>query len=133
MLDKIKKLKTLTVFNNLLSDKAVNSFIKAVEEKSTEEYSRFVYYIYNEGGNFSEYLLKIAIHDENIFLKLNRERKMTPVCISYSILRELKILRETGNIKSSEMKEYLEFSELSDYDTEDIDFVTEYMNTIKTR
>lgn len=131
MEEKIKKLKTLTVFNKLLEDDAVKALIGTVSDKSYEEYSRFVSHIYNEGGDFSEYLLNLAKNDDNIFLRSNKMRESIPVCISLSILRELKILQEIAAITSLELKEYLQHNELSDYDNSELDFVKEYMESIK--
>lgn len=100
------KLNCLVIFRELLQDPIIISWQKLLEnlikgDDPAPSYSAFLSKLYEEGGDFSDYLLRIVMDSENIFIKKEVSRK-NPSIIS-CLEGELQLFTEISAISPGEI------------------------------
>ena len=115
------KLLTLSVFKNVLNDRAIKALLGvfAYSSKSLSEaliyYSNFLKILYESEfeSDFCAYLNDLIKHDENIFTKKAASNEIIDKNILNAVKCELKIFDELSNVTSHKIKEILknQFSE----------------------
>ena len=109
------KLFTLSIFSNILKDKAIVNLLGvfSYSAKSLSEavlyYSKFLKVLYESPfeGDFSLYLNDLIKHDENVFTKNISAKNPLNENIINSAKKELEILFELSKINSQKIKEVL--------------------------
>lgn len=109
------KLLTLSIFSNILKDKAVVNLLGvfSYSAKSLSEavlyYSKFLKVLYESPfeGDFSLYLNDLIKHDENVFTKNISAKNPLNENILNAAKKELEILCELSKINSQKIKEVL--------------------------
>ena len=95
------ELETLTLFHRILEDEIVDLLIQTIDDSTY--YCRLCSKIYDKGANLSDYIYKMVMNDENIYV-LNKAKNKTIVpSIENSLKRELKILQKLCDLKSKEV------------------------------
>lgn len=95
------ELETLTLFHRILEDEIVDLLIQTIDDSTY--YCRLCSKIYDQGANISDYIYKMVMNDENIYV-LNKAKNKTIVpSIENSLKRELKILQKLCDLKSKEV------------------------------
>ena len=109
------KLFTLSIFSNILKDKAIVNLLGvfSYSAKSLSEavlyYSKFLKVLYESPfeGDFSLYLNDLIKHDENVFTKNISAKNPLNENIINAAKKELEILFELSKINSQKIKEVL--------------------------
>lgn len=139
MIDRLKeisiRLRSLTVFRNLLDDPVVEAllfYLDACTEKNSAEavsaYSEFVSRLYRENtDNLSCYIRDIVNDDENVFLRSVGMGKEVPYTLKQSTAEELKILQSVAELTPEMLRVSLDWKGfLPCWKTEKIDIAADY-------
>lgn len=131
-------LETLAVFRSVLDDKALGILRELLEESAEDDhfnigkYSRFVSEIYKHNDNFSEYLLKAVLENENFYIKGKAQGMKFDPCIEEAVLNELAFLQELSRLTPDEASYgYYRIYPLPRWNTSEIDFTAEYKKRIE--
>ena len=127
------ELSSLAVFRNLIHESALRKFMTMLHslsgdlEKSVSAYADFAAALYEQGGNWSEYLLNAALEDENVYMVRLAERGSVEPEISDSLMRELFILQRAGAVTSGELQKEIGYAgPLPVWSVSPVDFIREY-------
>lgn len=95
---------TLAVFRSLLDDKALSILKELLRESADDDhfnigrYSQFAAELYSHNVNFSEYLLKTVLEDENFYIAGKAAGKEFDDCIEDAVSAELSFLQELSHL-----------------------------------
>ena len=90
------KIDSLAVFRHVREDAAVAALRKLLEERSVAAYSDFISLLYPEGANFSEYIRKLVLEDDNFYVKaVAAGQKVDPEIVA-AVKSELMMLNDIG-------------------------------------
>lgn len=143
MNDKFKqlelKLDSVVIFTNLLENPVIRSaylLIGLGDEADSDvfirSYAEFAADLYKHGVNFSEYMLKAVLEDENFYIAAKAQGKNIDPYIEEAVENELKTLQELSQITPEELKAEIGFNGfLPLWRTSEIDFVAEYRRRIE--
>lgn len=128
---------TLAVFRSLLDDKAL-SILKELLRESADDghfnigrYSQFAAELYSHNVNFSEYLLKTVLEDENFYISGKAAGAEFDPCIEDAVSAELSFLQELSHLTPEEASYgYYRIYPLPRWKNSDIDFAAEYRKRI---
>ena len=130
-------LDTLSVFRSLHEDKAVKVLMELLRESAEDNhfnisvYSQFVSLLYPCGADFSEYLLRAVLEDENFYIKGRAEGLDFDMCIEEAVFNELRFLQELSHLTPAEASYgYYRIYPLPQWKNSEIDFVDEYKKRI---
>ncbi len=103
------QMRSLVIFKKLWDDKVISNMINtmvSIEEQDTETaiefYSDMCAELYEYGEDLTEYIIKIVLEDENIFLLKKGEGKETGTMLDNCLANELNFLEELATIPCSE-------------------------------
>ncbi len=103
------QMRSLVIFKKLWDDKVISNMINtmvSIEEQDTETaiefYSDMCAELYEYGEDLTEYIIKIVLEDENIFLLKKGEGKETGTMLDNCLANELSFLEELATIPCSE-------------------------------
>ena len=103
------QMRSLVIFKKLWDDKVISNMINtmvSIEEQDTETaiefYSDMCAELYEYGEDLTEYIIKIVLEDENIFLLKKGEGKETGTLLDNCLANELNFLEELATIPCSE-------------------------------
>ena len=105
------KTKSFIVFNQLLDDKVIKSFLDMIDfrERSVgdkiEKYSSFVRELFQKNENFSDYIWQLIISDENLYVRKLSNKETISDMLSECVRHELETLQEISRITSQDIKE----------------------------
>lgn len=130
-------MESLVIFRSLLDDKALSALKELLRESAEDDrfnigtYSRFVSEIYSHGANFSEYLLKAVLEDENFYIRGRANGEEFDPCIEDTAANELAFLQELSHLTPSEAAYgYYRIYPLPQWKNSEIDFSAEYKKRI---
>lgn len=137
-----EKLKTnlysLVIFRNLLNDTVIQKFIQMTDSLSKEistavcDYSAFVAQLFKSTVNFTDYILKLVLEDENFYMRKCAVNESMDIVIEECLINELKILESISRVSSAEIKMQIAYgSFMVDWKNTDIDFVEAYHQRLK--
>lgn len=127
------KLKSLSVFRNILSDSVVAALLDLLDSfeqdigTQIDSYGRFVYELFNHTENLSEYILDKVCDDENVYIKSVAVGRDISDVLQKCTENELDILSLAASLDSETVKGYFDYSIfLPDWETSELDFRKEY-------
>lgn len=110
------KIKSFVVFNNVLEDDVMKAFLNMIDikEKSdikkVEEYSNFTRKLFEKSENFSDYIWKLIMFDENIYVRKIASKEIISNILKQCVIHELKTLQEIATITSQEIRNEIEYN-----------------------
>ena len=132
------QLSSLAVFRNLLIGTALSKFramlhaLSADLNEAVSAYCDFTAALYEQGGNWSEYLLSAALEDENVYMVRLAEHGSVEPEISDSLMRELFILQKAAGITSGELQQEIGYEgPLPVWGITSVDFIKAYEERVQ--
>ncbi len=133
-----QRLKSLTLFRHLLSDKVVSHMhaIFCSEGQNTtkeaeSEYCEFVSHLYNEGGDLGLYLLRLVMDSENAVVRMRAASKKESPEMTACLETELELLSQISAISPENVwKNMGEKEYLPKYASTPQDFVSVYQEKL---
>lgn len=110
------KIRSFVVFNNVLEDEVMKSFLNMIDikEKSdikkVEEYSNFTRKLLEKSENFSDYIWNLIMFDENIYVRKLASKEIISNMIKQCVLHELQTLQEIATITSQDIRNEIEYN-----------------------
>ena len=110
------KIRSFVVFNNVLEDDVMKSFLNMIDikEKSdikkVEEYSNFTRKLLEKSENFSDYIWNLIMFDENIYVRKLASKEIISNMIKQCVLHELQTLQEIATITSQDIRNEIEYN-----------------------
>ncbi len=129
---------TLVIFKGLKERNVVKKLLltlDAVENKSVEEaveaYSDFVAQLYSHSDNLTQYILKLVLENENLYMLRRGEGKKTGMLLDECLANELMVLEQLSQIPCDDIISKIDYDEfLPRYETEQLDFSQIYADRI---
>ncbi len=137
-----KKLGSLVIFRNILKLPVINSLIALDLTDTSDEsaliyaYGEFMSDLMSENIDFSKYLLRAVLEDENIYTSYRISNKGTDTLYENMLDRELGIIEKISKYDGADVRETVKGENLPVWRTSDIDFTTLYherMSQINTK
>lgn len=132
------ELNSLVIFRSLLDDEIIKNFqfILGLETDEVDcrvyNYSDFVSLLYKENVNFSEYILKRVLENENLYIEGKAAGKQFDPVIESAVENELKILQELSQVTSADVKKIISYDGfLPEWKTTPIDLISEYRSRLE--
>ena len=121
------RLQALCVFRKLLDTPMLRAFLEfAKTTERIDAYSRFVYEIYQGGGNLSACVRKLVFENENVYVTaLAKDRAIDPNVMA-SVERELETLSAFASLKPSDFTALLGEIPVAGFSSERVDLKTAY-------
>ena len=141
-MDDIKQLlvrsHTLVIFKSLYDEPVFSKLLSAVKaclgddtQKAIDEYCGFISELYKYTDDLTEYLLKLVLENENLFMLRRGEGKQTGTLLEECLANELQIIQELAEIPSAELTARLDFDGfLPEYKTQRLDFSQIYADRV---
>lgn len=137
----VKSALSLAIFRNILENQAIAKLLKLLNNISDKkhdqkalisEYSEFVSELYKYGDSLTEYLLKIVLEDENIYMLKKGAGEEISVLLEECLAHELLTLQILALISSDDVINAIGYSGfLPKWKTENIDFSRIYAERIR--
>lgn len=132
------KTDTLVIFKGLKERSVIKKLLltlEAVEENDTpkaiKRYSDFVSQLYTHSDNLTQYILKLVLEQENLYMLKKGEGKTTGMLLDECLANELAILEELSQISSRSIIERIDYYDfLPNYKVEELDFSKIYADRI---
>ena len=100
--------------------------------EAVSAYCDFTAALYEQGGNWSEYLLSAALEDENVYMVRLAEHGSVEPEISDSLMRELFILQKAAGITSGELQQEIGYEgPLPVWGITSVDFIKAYEERVQ--
>lgn len=130
--------KTLVIFKSLYDTPVFAKFIDAAEacldgdkQAAIAKYCDFVGELYAYSDDLTEYVLKLVLENENLFMLRKGEGKPTGVLLEQCLANELETIQELSEIPSKELTARLGYDGfLPAYKTQRLDFSQIYADRI---
>lgn len=110
------KAKSFVVFNNILEDDVIKAFLNMIDikEKSdikkVEEYSNFTRKLFEKSENFSDYIWKLIIFNENIYVHKLASKEIISNMLAQCVKHELQTLQDIATITSQDIRSEIEYN-----------------------
>ena len=110
------KAKSFVVFNNILEDDVMKAFLNMIDikEKSdikkVEEYSNFTRKLFEKSENFSDYIWKLIIFNENIYVHKLASKEIISNMLVQCVKHELQTLQDIATITSQDIRSEIEYN-----------------------
>lgn len=132
-----QKCASVTIFRNLKNDIVVSSLIRILETDKNNItdflscYSDLTAALYSHNANLSEYILKILLEDENLYITAKAQNKPIDSYIEETAEYELELFQKLSEITPQELADAFDYNGfIPKWRTSDIDFLSEYRNRI---
>ena len=132
-----QKCASVTIFRNLKNDIVVSSLIRILETDKNNItdflscYSDLTAALYSHNANLSEYILKILLEDENLYITAKAQNKPIDSYIEETAEYELGLFQKLSEITPQELADAFDYNRfIPKWRTSDIDFLSEYRNRI---
>lgn len=123
-----KSLHEVPVFGKLLETLAV---CESDSDMAIEKYSDFVAELFAYSDNLTEYMLKLVLENENLFMLKKGEGKETGALLEECLANELAVIEELSQIPSNEIISKIDYDGfLPRYATQKLDFSQIYADRI---
>lgn len=123
-----KSLHEVPVFEKLLETLAV---CESDSDMAIEKYSDFVAELFAYSDNLTEYMLKLVLENENLFMLKKGEGKETGALLEECLANELAVIEELSQIPSDEIISKIDYDGfLPRYATQKLDFSQIYADRI---
>lgn len=132
------KIRTLVIFSHLKDNPVIQSLTSLLDtdkedtKQYVERYCSFVSELYPHGTDFSKYLLKQVLNDENFYVHNVYKNKEQPDLLKDAVMNELSLIEEISQISSKELLEKVDYEGyLPSYQTSKLSFQDEYLNHLE--
>lgn len=133
------RLRSLTLFRELLGDPIINALGKCLDTLESGEnsekiskYCDFVSLLYEKGGNLSKYLREVARDSENVYIRTVGKGEKPAEFLEKALSAELCVLEEISTLSSSELSREIEGDIfLPEYQTESFSLAEFYRSHIE--
>ncbi|MBR6337991.1 MAG: ATP-binding protein [Ruminococcus sp.] len=124
--------RTLVIFKSLKERTVFSKLLMALEYESAECYCDFVAALYMHSDNLTEYILKLVLENENIFMLTRGAGKKTGFFLDECLANELALIEQIAKVPASEFERKIGFDGFLPHyaTTEDIDFSQVYAQRI---
>lgn len=130
--------KTLVIFKGLKSQPVFRAYLEALEacvksdtDTAVEKYSNFTAELFKYTENLTEYMLKIVLENENLFMLRRGEGKQTGRLLEECLANELALLEELSQISCEEIISNINYEGfLPEYEITKMDFSKIYADRI---
>lgn len=127
-------LDSVSIFRGVFADSVIAEMRVLIEEAAglntdaiIRQYSRFVRELYQHNVNFSDYVLKTVLKDENIFIMMSAQGDEIDECILEAAEHELSVLQELSALSPDDFTAELHYDGfLPKWKVREIDFSAEY-------
>ena len=134
----IRQAKTFVIFKGLRKQPVFEKYLKALEasyskpaDEAIEIYSDFISELFKHTDNLTEYLLKLVVENENLFMLKKGEGKQTGMLLDECLANEIAVIEELAEIPSAEITGKIDYDGfLPRYSTKNIDFAKIYADRI---
>lgn len=134
----LMQVKTLVIFKGMRERSVIKKLIAALEaaesgdvESAVEKYSDFVAQLYTHSDDLTQYVLKLTLENENLYMLRKGEGKQTGMLLDECLANELQVLQELSEIPSEELISKIAYDGfLPHYRTEKLDFSQIYADRI---
>ncbi|MEG0662869.1 MAG: ATP-binding protein [Anaerovoracaceae bacterium] len=132
------RLAALTIFRGLLTEPTIEKLsallrLLGKEQQNQEQevavstYCDFVASLYNEGGNFSSYLLNLILNNENFYLTTYSKNQSAPPALEACLDAELSFFQELSALSSEQVRSALNYDGfLPSWETTSLNIPQEY-------
>lgn len=129
---------TLVIFKDLKEKNVIKKFIAALDaaenasmEEAVEKYSDFVAQLYAHSDNLTQYILRLTLENENLYMLRKGEGKETGVLLDECLANELYVLQQLSEIPAEDVIAKIGYEGfLPRYRTETLDFSQIYADRI---
>lgn len=136
--DILRSCETLVIFKSLKNNEVVSSLLRTLsaadahdKDGAISEYCEFVSLLYKHGDNFTEYVLKQVLENENLYMLMKGEGKTTGALLDECLANELYLLEQLAEISCEELIAEIGYDGfLPRYITEKADFSQIYADRI---
>ena len=110
------KAKSFVVFNNILEDDVMKAFLNMIDTKEksdikkVEEYSNFTRKLFEKSENFSDYIWKLIIFNENIYVHKLASKEIISNMLAQCVKHELQTLQDIATITSQDIRSEIEYN-----------------------
>ncbi len=133
------RLRSLTLFRELLGDPIINALGKCLDTLGSGEnsekiskYCDFVSLLYEKGGNLSKYLREVARDSENVYIRTVGKGEKPAEFLEKALVAELCVLEEISTLSSAELSREIEGDIfLPEYQTESFSLAEFYRSHIE--
>jgi hypothetical protein len=134
----LRSFETPVIFKSLKSDKVISALLKTLESTEKKEkdqaianYCEFVSKLYEHGDNFTDYVLKLVLENENLYMLKKGEGKATGMLLDECLANELFLLEQLAEIPCEELISAIDYDGfLPRYITQKADFSKIYADRI---
>lgn len=99
------KIDSLAVFRHVRTDAAVTALRRLLDEKTVAAYSDFVSLLYPEGADFSAYIRRLVLEDDNFYVKAVAAGQKIDPEIAAAVKSELRTISDIARISSAELRQ----------------------------
>ncbi len=132
------QMKTLVIFKELKERTVIRKFIYALEavnsgscENAVERYADFASALYKHSDNLTQYILRLVLENENLYMLRKGEGLETGVLLDECLANELYVLQQLAEIPSEDIIAKISYDGfLPHYKTEKLDFSKIYADRI---
>lgn len=136
--DLLLQAKTLVIFKSLNDKSVFAKYLEAVQactEKDSEsaiaKYCDFISELYAYSDDLTEYILKLVLENENLFMLRKGEGKKTGQLLEECLANELETIQELAEVPSEELISKIDYNGfLPHYKTQKLDFSKIYADRI---
>lgn len=108
------RLRGLVIFRRLLEDAVLSNLLEFLKAESLEQkisyYAAFVAALYEKGNNLSDYLLKLVICEENIYIKNVALKKAVSPELEECLAKELLLFEEISRLTPRALREAIKYA-----------------------
>ncbi len=134
----IRRCETPVIFKELMHDNVISGLVRVLskidvgeKDEAVKSYCDFVSYLYIYGDNLTEYILKLVLENENLYMLKKAEGKQTGQMLDECLASELYLLEELAQVPCEDILDALKFNGfLPHYRTKKIDFSQIYAERI---
>lgn len=134
----VKQAKTLVIFRSFHQNPVFRKFLETIEavsqrdyEKAVENYSDFIAKLYEYSDDFTDYMLKLVLENENLFMLKKGEGKQTGMFLDECLANEIDLIEKIAEIPCEEIILNIKYNGfLPRYSVKKVDFAKIYADRI---
>lgn len=130
-------LHSLVIFRNLLRDNVIMKFISVLSSlddtklNQLDRYANFMNALFKQTNNFSDYLLRSMLRDDNFFIKKYAKDRTLTSSMEQTLKREINILQRSADLDPNEILSQLAYHDaLPMWDTSVTDLYALYIDRL---
>ena len=133
------QMNSLVIFRKLKKDPVISLLIGTTEMIETKQqtsqmidaYTEMIYELYKQGDDLTEYIMKLILEDENIYILKKGEKQQTGTLLDNCLANELAFLQELAQTPCSEITGRIGYDGfLPEYKVSQLDFSKIYADRI---